>query len=529
MPGGTLSELYITGDKDEHLPFSESVRIAIQVAKGMMYLHSLGIIHRDLHSGNILLDGERNARISDFGLSRLSTGDLLRSRTTGHKGYIAPESIKRDQQGLHVFSTKGDVFSFSLLMWEMTSRKFALAAWGGDIVAWCSNIAKGERPPTPKKWHVRWVAIMKQCWHQDPHGRPTFEHVKGMLKMVQTQKPKEISSYRGHFREISLAPMSPLPSKRMPTRKGSIRANRKDSSRKPPRHTLSIKNAMNYRKFLPADFPNSLIYLPSRCELNKKKKLASYFGTDVYRGKLSDLSVTCIVKKDISESEFASEVAIINALSEHPHIAQFYGVWVADNPILILEPTKRCLEDYLIWLNVRTDNVVVRNLATSIACAMKHLHDNSLIHRYLTNKTILVDSSGEAKIADFGHATKMDDTEPAVTDPEFNNVPIARWLPPESLGAIKFFSKHSDVWMFGCVLYSITTQMEPHHGIENTELAVKIADHQLTPTPPSHCIPSLKRMMLRCWSQEPEQRPSFTRMCQKLSRYSRAESRCRVA
>merc|ERR1712038_1756806 len=109
------------GDVGEALTSKDLTKFAYGVAKGMEYLVSKGIIHRDLAARNILVDHNKNTKISDFGLSRNLRdlgGEMYEQKTKGALPirWMAPESLY-----FSVFTPKSDVWGFGILMWEIVT------------------------------------------------------------------------------------------------------------------------------------------------------------------------------------------------------------------------------------------------------------------------------------------------------------------------------------------------------------------------------------------------------------------------
>ena len=116
MPNGSISS------KKTKLTKVQKYIILLGVANGMKYLHDNMIVHRDLKSGNVLLDENYYPRICDFGLSTFSEytlNDIKMDDFAGSPAYMAPEIFERNE-----YNFKIDVYSYSIFAYELITGKF---------------------------------------------------------------------------------------------------------------------------------------------------------------------------------------------------------------------------------------------------------------------------------------------------------------------------------------------------------------------------------------------------------------------
>ncbi|KAL0589680.1 hypothetical protein ABG067_002229 [Albugo candida] len=181
MANGTLSDLIHS--RRGLLDFFQIVK---DVAMGMNYLHLCSVIHRDLKSGNILIDSHGLVKISDFGLSCLldngSTSDL--TAETGTYRWMAPEVIRHEP-----YSSKADVYSFGIVLWEMIAKDQPFRGMT-PIQAAFAVARQRARPALPKHTPAKLAEFVEYCWHQDPQRRPTFSDILEAIPIIKSTLKK---------------------------------------------------------------------------------------------------------------------------------------------------------------------------------------------------------------------------------------------------------------------------------------------------------------------------------------------------
>ncbi|XP_033996988.1 receptor-interacting serine/threonine-protein kinase 4-like isoform X1 [Trematomus bernacchii] len=155
-------------------------RLSHEVAQGMNFLHTEHLMHLDLKPSNVLLNDNLNAKIADFGLSRVSaSASNSNKETTGAIGgsfkYMPPEAL----QSLSYEPVRSfDVYSYGILLWTIATGEDPYPLANYDRVA--LSIPKGDRPCCKEIEQMKvdglkeLIPLMKECWHGSPNQRPTF-------------------------------------------------------------------------------------------------------------------------------------------------------------------------------------------------------------------------------------------------------------------------------------------------------------------------------------------------------------------
>ena len=147
------------------------------IASAMTYLHSKNIIHRDLKPDNILMDDYLFPIISDFGLAKNTEKDIKSTKKVkGTIKYMAPEILTK-----YEYTQKCDVFSFSLIVYEIMSVKEAYEGLTQDFEIY-KKLNDVSRPEIDSIVPPAYRELIEKCWSQNPNDRPTFSEIKNWLE-----------------------------------------------------------------------------------------------------------------------------------------------------------------------------------------------------------------------------------------------------------------------------------------------------------------------------------------------------------
>jgi serine/threonine protein kinase len=149
---------------------------------------------------------------------------------------------------------------------------------------------------------------------------------------------------------------------------------------------------------------------------------------------------------------------------------------------------------------------VLRKIAHGAARGVAHLHRQGVVHRDIAARNVLLTEHDDPKVADFGMARLLD--EAAYEQQTMNTVGPLKWMAPEQMDH-RAYSKASDVFAFGVLLFEIFQREPPWKGVSLAMTAAKIMMGERMDVSSRKIPPATGKLMVACWAAKRKERPSM--------------------
>uniref|UniRef100_A0AC35G138 Tyrosine-protein kinase n=1 Tax=Panagrolaimus sp. PS1159 TaxID=55785 RepID=A0AC35G138_9BILA len=256
------------------------------------------------------------------------------------------------------------------------------------------------------------------------------------------------------------------------------------------------------------------------------KKLGEGAFGEVYMAELTTEKGTIPVavktmREEISREsrlKFMKEARLMRKF-RHEHVVQILGIAVHEHPLMLV--MELCLGgsvlSYLRKNKGKTTLETKLRFIQEAAAGLTYLEEKSCIHRDIAGRNCLLTEKHTVKISDFGMSSERKE----ITDEKLDKVPV-KWLSPETMQK-KIYSTKTDVWSFGVLCYEVYADgSEPYPGLTNIQTRAKIVVQNYRMDMPKETPTAISALVTECWAKEPNDRPSFSKIYEILSKEYKA-------
>uniref|UniRef100_A0A0E0MGB5 Protein kinase domain-containing protein n=1 Tax=Oryza punctata TaxID=4537 RepID=A0A0E0MGB5_ORYPU len=525
-------------NSDISIPLSTRLGIAIGCAEALSYMHSMHlssrslICHGDIKPGNILLDANLTAKVSDFGISKSLSGGITRwtSNVKGSIAYMDPIYYREGR-----VTSKSDVYSFGVVLLELIARK-SMKEGGISCEAFRQACAKGKGLRELLDIEIAEECNMNileeiaklatKCMIVDnikkrPQMNDVAEHLRTWIFEVRNG---------GHEKaawELTLKILQNAVKKGYMHSAGIFSSSLMSN---PKKQNFGIFRSNDVRFFTKEDL--------SGITRNKSHLLGKGAFCDVYKGTLDDNTLVAVkmysefsCDEHLRDSSISTSTTIMSQIA-HKYIIKLLGCcFDADLPILIYEyAAKGSLNDIL--YSKEDFSLELRlKIAVKTAEALEFLHSSAFCvirHGNVNPSNILLDSNLMPKVAGFTSSRRLaENNNYQVAPMEFSHI---HYMDPIHVQSGHLTVKN-DVYSFGVVLLELISRKKPvyHYHDENRHLIPEFIrayetaksgkvmfDEGIMAEEDIDVLEEIGRLAMECVRLEIDERPTMKEVAERL-------------
>jgi small GTP-binding protein len=547
--------------KNKILGPTEKMFVMLGTASAMAHLHNLGICHRYLEPGHILLDSNRHPKICGFTfVQRFPSGDGD-SELKPEGQYVAPEVLAR---GDDCDPFPADVYSYAMTMYSMLSGRPPYPLHKSSVN---DRVMKGGRPNLRRlDAPVALRKLIEQCWDQGPSRRLRFDEIVKVLREPDCRLPgtdaERFQGYllrlQGQFCLATAVGPSAKPLGRfnyaLDADYGAVLARASENAAIHVDDARLFIEINGFLYFLDAGTSNTLRRFPGALDETIVRIIAEAEAPAIRCPPIW----TPIMRDDVSFETTTrrlgfggcGSVSLIKDSAGHElAYKEFYDVFLSDNKLVTRElsllfkvqhpaivrlyyivRSRGLRERYGLVTeycpNLSVDTTMAAHPLTDtqmmiivlgIASAMAYLHKNRICHRDMKPKNILLDSNLHPKVADSGLAKQLGSTGDSRQWSHVGGTGL--YMAPEIHNEQPNPNQlHCDIYGFGLTVYYILTGDRPFPELPAAMALGRLLNGERPALVDLNLLAGLAALLSTCWCHDPKQRPQFNEIVEVLRR-----------
>ena len=536
--------------EESSVQLHQLINIVMQVAEGMVYLEKKKCILRNLKASSIMIGDKLMCKISDLDLAQIADGILFADpKSSIPLRWTAPEAIS-----YCMFSTKSDVWSFGILLWEtITHGRLPYPEMTDSQVR--ENLHQGYHMPQPNKCPNNLYSLMLNCWKTNLDDRPTFVVLHESLKYYFQELNLEITGDLYQLLSLSFQEENVTRNNdsleythllQHHMKSPIYQANFDYAAQDDNEVSFKMNDLMEIQNihtdwcwgkckttgkegYIPS---SALPRIPLISFSRNFSKGVDTHGSSLWTGfwKLKGSDPVTIEVGSIDA--YTKDIIALH----HPNIIKIYSVYSPEYIIMDSVNHGRLTD----MLRNESNTLYLPQfiaLSTQIAEGMAYLEQKGCIHRQIAATNILIDRVGDnvtCKISNFSTAKIVsnvnvlsahgayiwaEDSVPIYVDEGYPNLTV-KWAAPETLTGKKFSSR-SDVWSYGVLLFEIVTRGSiPYQNMTDRQVQIEVLNgHPKLKPDIGNCPEKLYSIIRTCWKLQLVERPSFSSLLTQLQHY----------